>query len=394
MLVDSLAQALLGNELRFLSSKSYRSGRLWEVEKLRSEFEICRRCGEKCTVRAGRATVLVREAPIRTEQLWLRIQKHRYMCKRCKKPFTEVTPGVWPGRRTTQQFRKAVALNCEKMTDLSRVRKDLKISSGLVYRIFYEQCEVKLRERKNQPWPEAIGIDEHFFRRKQRRTEFVTVVTNLRKRRLFELALGKDTKSLTEQLMQIPGRENVKLVVIDMSDTYRSLVKKMFPNARIVADKFHVLRLMNPALIRTRREIHGHRKDLEYRRMLLRNEHNLDYEKRFELWRYLEKHPRLRELHWFKEKLHSLYRARGVRRATQSFNQLMLELERSSTDEVVRLRRTLLRWKETILQYFATPYTNALTEAMNGRAKLLQRRASGYRSFKNYRLRVLTACGF
>lgn len=394
MLPSNLAYDLLGQELKFLSSKVYRSGHIWEVKKIRAEFEICPKCATPSRVLCGRVQVIVREESIRQVPLWLRVHKHRYYCKTCKKPFTEPTPGAWPRRRTTQRFRHGLATACEDLTDLSRVRRLYRVSSGLIYQVFYEQLQIKLRERDNQPWPSVIGIDEHFFRRKDRVTEFVTVITNMNKRRLFEVALGKNTKALVEQLKHIPGRENVKVVVMDMSDSYRSLVKLLFPNAQIIADKFHVLRLMSPALIKLRRQIHGHRKDLRYRRLLLTNERSLNYDTRFELWRYLEQHPKLQELHRWKERLHEFYRTKGLKRATQSYERLIRDLSRSTLEEAQRLKRTLEYWKDALLLYFEKRFTNGLTEALNGRAKLLQRRASGYRSFKNYRLRLLNACGF
>jgi transposase len=287
-----------------------------------------------------------------------------------------------------------LARDCDNMTDLTRVRLLHKVSSGLLYQVFYEQCEVKLRERRNQIWPEVIGIDEHFFKREKRQTQFVTMFTDIRKRRLFEVAHGKQTNLVLNQVETIPGRENVRIVVIDMSDTYRALVKKLFPNAQIVADKFHVLRLLSPALIKTRRQIHGHRQDLQWRRLILRNETDLEYFQRCDLKKYLQKHPVLEELHRIKERLHLLYRTRGFRKAIHAFEKLIESMQTSSLPEIQRLKRTLLRWRNPILLYFEKRYTNALTEALNGRGKLLQRRASGYKSFRNYRVRLLSACGF
>ena len=46
-----------------------------------------------------------------------------------------------------------------------------------------------------------------------------------------------------------------------------------------------------------------------------------------------------------------------------------------------------------ILAYFGTGLTNGRTEGFNNKAKLVKRRAYGYRSFRNYRLRLLNACG-
>ena len=63
-------------------------------------------------------------------------------------------------------------------------------------------------------------------------------------------------------------------------------------------------------------------------------------------------------------------------------------------EEVQRLLRTFKRWKHEILRYFEKGYANAFTERMNGTGKLVQRRAFGYKIFRNYRLRTLSVCFF
>jgi len=325
----------------------------------------------------------------------LKIHKHRLYCKDCKKTSTEAVPGVFPRRRSTQRFRKFIAQACGRMTDLSTVSRFYSVSHGFSYQVYYEQVEVKLREHQTRiKWPEVIGIDEHFFRRRNRITEFATMITDLKSKRVFDLVHGKDHQSLLSQLEKIPGRENVKVVVIDMSSTYKSFVKKFFPNAKLVADKFHVLRLFTPHLMKAGKEIHGHRQELSTRRKLLCSRKNLDYFVRVEIDQYLKRHDRLDELYRWKEKLFEFYRVKGFVRAVRAFHKLLEQMSSSSLEEVQRLRRTFMRWKNEILLYFENGYTNGFTERMNGTGKLVQRRAFGYKSFRNYRLRTLSACLF
>jgi len=391
---DHISRFFLSPELKFISSKRYKNGHLWEVIKIRQPHEICPKCATPSHTRYGRAKSLVREATIQDTPLWLLIHKHRYYCEACKKPFTEPVEGIFPRRRTTQRFRKSLMKACSNYTDLSRVKTEQRCSNGLIYNVFYEQAEVKLRERKGAHWPKKIGLDEHFFSRRKGFTEFATVITNLKKGKLFEVVHGKDKKSLLAQLRHIPGREKVKVVAIDMSSSYKSFVKEFFPNAKIVADKFHVLRLPTGSIIKERKEIHGHRKNLRTRRLLLKNRKDLDYEARCEIDQYLKKYPALNELYRAKEKLHEFYRSKGFHRAVKSFRRLIERLEESSLPQLQKLKRTLLKWKNEILLYFELRVTNALSEAINSQAKKLQQRACGYKSFKNYRLRLLSACAF
>ena len=83
--------------------------------------------------------------------------------------------------------------------------------------------ELKRRTRL-YPWPTKVGIDEHLFkhdfRLEQRR--FVTMVVDHKNKRLMELVEGKSGAELTAALQHIPGRENMRWVTLDMSDSYRS----------------------------------------------------------------------------------------------------------------------------------------------------------------------------
>lgn len=387
-----LSRAILGEELKLISTRSHRSGYLWEVEKRRASCEVCPRCASPSNSRYGQTFVLIRQEGLWGSPLWIRIKKHRYFCKACRKPFTEPVPGVLPRMRTTQRYRKSLLQACQEFKNLSKVRKAYQCSSSLVYKVLYEQLEIKLRERKGAFWPQVLGIDEHFFSRRKGFAEFVTVFTDLRKGKMFEMAQGKDKKALLEQVKDIPGREKVRVVVIDLSNGYRSLVRELFPNAKIVADKFHALRLITPALIKTRKEIQGFKQDLRMRRLLLKNRTNLDYDLRFEIDKFLKHHPKLDAIYRAKERLYEFYRTKGIARGYRSLLRLISDLDGSPYEEIQKLKRTLKTWGEEILNYFETGYTNGLTEALNRTAKLVQANAYGYKSFRNYRLRTLSAC--
>jgi transposase len=83
--------------------------------------------------------------------------------------------------------------------------------------------------------------EEVFARHRYR--QFVTMVVDQRKGRLKEVVQGKTIADLRWALDDIEGRENVKVVVCDLCDPYKSFARQFFPNAQVVADKFHVLRL-------------------------------------------------------------------------------------------------------------------------------------------------------
>jgi transposase len=177
-----------------------------------------------------------------------------------------------------------------------------------------------------------------------------------------------------------------------MCDSFKNFAREYFPNATIVADKFHVLRLLTPHLNRRRKAIVGDRRTAQIGRLLLKNGHRLDYFTRRTVWEWLEPHPELKAIYAWKERLHGFYRTRGYNRAATVLTAMTDELAKSEIKELKTFRRTLMRWRKEILAYFKTGLTNGRTEGFNNLAKLVQRRAFGYKNFQNYRLRLLNAC--
>ena len=362
-----------------------------EAEK-ESTMEVCPRCATASTSVYDHRIARVRDTPVRGMAVRLVVRKRRFACRPCGKPFTEPVPGVRKGYRTTERYRRSVLWACENFSDLTHVRRAYGCSSGYLYEALYTQLELQRRKRL-YPWPVTIGLDEHFFRRgKGGFRQFVSMVVDYKNRRLFELVEGRTVAEMEAALGHVEGRENVRNVVLDMCDPYRSFATRFFPNARLVADKFHVLRLLSPAINRHRRLVEGDRRSAALRRLLLRSRYRLEYAERLALDQWLLKHPALRALYETKEALHMVYRTRGYARAAKALTRLTDGLAAADLPELQTFRRTLMRWRREILEYFRTGLTNGRTEGFNNKAKLVKKRAYGYRSFRNYRLRLLNAC--
>lgn len=387
-----LAFFLPCKKLKIINNTQFRRGFKWVLETIPTRNEPCPRCGAICTQFYGKAKTRIRDEPLRSETLYLEITKQRYFCKTCKKPFVEQIDGFKKNQRSTGRFEKFIAEMCENFSNISDVQKRFQCSSSFAYKVFYKYQAIKLKEKINYRWPSVLGIDEHFFTRRNGYTEYATVLTDMNKKRLYEMVEGKDTKSLIEQLKHLDGRENVKLVAMDMSSTYKKFVRDFFPNAMIVADKFHVLRLLTPTIMKMQKEIHGHRQELLLKKLVLKNRMKMDYFLRSDVDKYLKQHPELDMIYRFKERLYEFYRTKGMVRAVHGFYRFINQLKGTGHKALLKLAKTMERWKKEILLYFETGLTNARTEAFNRTAKLVQRRACGYKSFKNYRLRTLNAC--
>ncbi|MDX2053801.1 MAG: ISL3 family transposase [Polyangiaceae bacterium] len=390
---ESLIQTLLLPELSLISFRRLRDSRVIEVvAKKEPQMEYCPKCATPSASTYDTRRVRLKDEPFRTFRVFLTVVKRRLWCKPCGKAFTEPLGWVRKGHRHTERYGRAVMGACERYVDLKQVRQDFKCSGGWLYRTLYRHLELQRRKRL-YPWPSRLGIDEHFFRRgKNGFREFVTVFVDQKNHRLMEVAEGRTGPELEAALDYIPGRENVRVVAIDMSDSYKAFVRRFFPQAIIVADKFHVLRLLSPAINKQRKAITGDKRSLPVRRLLLRNGHSLEPQTRRTLSAWLTQHPALRELYEAKEALVRFYRIRSFKQASRFLTGITDRLADSALPELQTLRNTLMRWRHQVLAYFRTRLTNGMTEGFNCKAKLVKRRAYGYRSFTNYRLRLLNAC--
>lgn len=363
----------------------------YQCEKV-SEFEVCPKCAVKSYSVHDRRWVSVKDQPVRGQGIKLQILKRRFRCPNCKKVFTEPVSGVRKGFRTTERFRRGIKWACDNFKNLKRVQRAHACSVGLIYKIFYEQLELKHREKMNDPWGTTVGIDEHTWKKRRgqkRKTEYASLIVDYDRKRIAEVVNGKTVIDLTEQLNYIPGRENVRDATIDMCDPFKKFIKDFFPNAKITADKFHVLRLANPMLIRARTEITGDQRSNPVRVLLQRNRHDLKYLEKSALDQWLALYPKMKEIYWYKESLYQLYRTKGYDKASRALTNLTDRMALSKLDEIKKLRRTLMKWRQEILNYFKTKLTNARTEGYNRVAKGEQYSAFGVRNFINYRLRML-----
>lgn len=357
------------------------------------KLEVCPRCATPSQTGYDHRTVRLKDQPLRDKHVSLIVRKRRLFCKPCAKPFTEPLPGVRKGFRSTERFRRGVLWASENFGSLKAVSRTFGCSSNTLYKSVYEQLELRRRMRV-YPWPRTIGIDEHSFRKNPQYgyTEFATILVDYNNKKVFELVDGRASGVLKHALQNIEGRQNVRNVIMDLSSTYRSFAREFFPNARIVADKFHVLRLLGPAINRRRKKIAGDRRTNPIGRLLLKNFRDLSWIQKSAVEKFLEHHRELELLYGYKERLHRFYRIRGYAKAHRALIQITDELAGSSIPELQTLRKTLMSWRHEILAYFQTGLTNGRTEGFNNRAKLVKKMAYGYKSFRNYRLRLLNAC--
>jgi transposase len=253
-------------------------------------------------------------------------------------------------------------------------------------------------ERRQTDQVKVVGLDEKSFGAGQ---DYVSVLTDLKGGRVLEVVPGNDTESGRQLWQALPDnqRGQIQAAAMDMSAGFAAATRLEAPEAAIVHDKFHVSKMLNEAVDQVRRREHrqlqkqGDDRLAGSRQLWLYNPENLtDY--RFE--RFIElAHIDLKTSRaWrHKETFRGFWEQESGWAADGFFKRWYASAIRSRLDPIKKVARTLKKHLAGLLNYFVYPITNAVTEGLNSKIQQLKANARGFRSFPNYRTRILFFCG-
>lgn len=355
----------------------------------------CVHCGGKRLRKKSNYLRQVKHETIGHRLTILRFKAYKFYCNDCKRYFNQQFEGIGKYQRATERLHFQVFHRHTQGASQQDLSKDFKMGKATIERWYHQRYILENQEMQNQACPQVLGIDEHFFSKKQ---GYATTLCNLRKHKIFDIVKGKSAKDLKTYLAQLPGKERVKVICMDLSSSYRQLVQRYFPQAKIVADRFHVIRLMLHQCMQTYQELDP---KMKYQRGLLAilrtNPDNLTENKLKKRDEYLKQQPFIDAIYQFKRRLHRLLMkkmmtAKQCRRLIPLFLKMMSALKESPFKRLVTLGKTLYQWREEVVRMWRFTKNNGITEGFHRKMKLIQRRAYGFRNFENYRLRVRVLC--
>ncbi|NER38768.1 MAG: ISL3 family transposase [Oscillatoria sp. SIO1A7] len=225
-----------------------------------------------------------------------------FKCSNCRKYFTEKLDYIHAKRGHTIRYEQCIY---EKVivSSIGQVCREESLKYDEIKAMFDARAE---HEKKND-WSrvERINIDEFSVRKGHK--NFQTVIGDPDNRCLLDVIDGHTTLKVTEALMKQPIeiRENVKEVSVDMWGGFPKVIRQVFPNAQIIIDRFHVIKMVNEALNDLRKKSGVKIKNSRY--LLLKNGADLSEEQLEELREILSLSPTLNIAYEMKENLRCIY---------------------------------------------------------------------------------------
>lgn len=318
----------------------------------------------------------------------------KYHCTHCNRYFRHQFPGIRPRLRSTEAYRLEVFEAHDGGVSQRKLTRTHRIGSATVERWYQSFMKQRVSELSGRSCPQVMGIDEHFFSRKK---GYATTLVDLKNHKVFDVVLGRSEASLRSYLKRLPGKEHVRIIVMDLSETYRRIAQQYFPNAMIVADRFHVVRLVNQHFLKLwqQHDPEG-RKNRGLLSLMRRHHWKLSAVQKERLHQYLAQMPVLQALYFAKQQLNGFLvlkslKAKRARKMLPKFLALIRQFEQSPAKT---LAATLTSWLEPIVRMWRFSKSNGITEGFHTKMEMLSRRAYGFRNFENYRMRVLAQCGW
>jgi transposase len=325
----------------------------------------------------------------------IELRCHKWRCGDCHRYFRQRLPGILPWQHAIEAFRRQIFELHWDGINRSRLGRRENISPATVERHFQHFSAVA---RRNEAMPFAHAFSASMSTSFPAATAMPLRSVIWPKHKVYDVVLGRSEVSLASYLHKLKGKEKVRVVCMDLSLSYRALVAKHFPNALIVTDRFHVIRLLFQqfqAVWRRIDPVGSNNRGLIS--LLRRHAANLNPEQSRKLATYFEKHLALAVLYEFRERLCRLLllrrqTAKACRHLAPVLLNLLDQLRDSGFAELQSLGQTLHSWREEVARMWRFTRNNGITEGFHTKMEVLQRQAYGFRNFKNYRLRVVVMC--
>lgn len=230
-----------------------------------------------------------------------------------------------------------------------------------------------------------LGIDEVYL---GRTFGYITVVRDLQSGAVLFIGKGKGGDALKPFERRIRKKAHqIEAVTIDMSNAYAAWISKVLPDAEIIYDNFHVIKLMNDNMDELRRSTMNNlkeeqKKELKGKRyLLLRNKEKLSAEAANELKKLRFQYKDLGTASMMKEYLRNIYKlADCASTARLAFERWCEKAEVSSVRCLKKMAKTIRKRMDGLLAYWKyNRLTNASQEGFNNKIGWLTRQAYGYR---------------
>jgi transposase len=300
-----------------------------------------------------------------------------------------------PRRSYTRAFER-YALELGRLMTIQDVAQHLRVGWDTIKDIQKRDLYRRFRKPRLHKLKQ-IAIDEIAIGAGHR---YLTVVLNLQTGAVVFVGDGKGADALDPFWKRLrASRAKVEAVATDMSAAYIEAVTRCLPDATLVFDRFHVMKLVNDKLAALRRQLYAQASAEDQRILkgvrwlLVKRPENLEAgrHERQRLEEALQLNAPLATAYYLKEELGELWEQDDEDQATAFLLDWLARAEASGIQILIGLAKTLRKHALGLLAYYDYPISTGPLEGTNNKIKTMKRQAYGYRDKEFFKLKILAA---
>lgn len=354
----------------------------------------CPKCGGTNIESRGSKPRELRHLPIGNDPVVVRLDVARVRCKDCEMIRQVKIDFADPRKSYTRAFARYVVELLKYMT-VKAVAQHLQVSWDLIKDI--EKTYLKQHFSKPKlKYVKRIAIDEICIGKGH---QYLTLVLDLDSGAVIYVAEGKNAAALDCFWQRLKhSRAQIEAIATDMSKAYISAARKCCPDATLVFDHFHIIKLYNEKLTQLRRQLYRQvQDDLQkqvlkgIRWLLLKAPENLDEERNEweRLRAALELNEPLAIAYYLKDDLEQVWWCDDKASAAKFLDDWILRAESSGIKVLKSFARTLAAYRSGILAYYDHRISTGPLEGTNNKIKTMKRQAYGFRDKEYLMLKIM-----
>lgn len=347
----------------------------------------------------------VKIPPISNCKSLLIIHKQRFFCKHCNNTFIADTNLVDRNKNTSNNSELQIRLELMKKQSEKDVAERSGVSPSKVDTVLHSISSHTVLRHPHLPI--HMNWDE-FKATKDTLGKMAFIIVNNDTGNIFDIHNSRKSNDLEKYFKRFSRNERnkVKLISTDFYSGYIHLAKKLFRNADIVIDRFHIVTQVYVALNNTRIKL-CHKSNPNYNKLkslwklILKNENDLSDKKFYS--KYFKKEMSQKELVTYLVNTDYTLKAtyecyQGIINSIKdrNFEKFKNIIYHQDKDISQKMKQALKLYKENI-QYIENSFkydiNNGIIEGTNNLIKSIKRIAFGYRKYNHFIARIFLIKG-
>ena len=379
-------------------------------KKDKLELCKCHKCEGELTVKRGKHRLDIKHMPFGKFECRLILWREKRHCPNCKKARSERLDFV---SKETPHLSKDYSWWLGRLTEISTVSRVARLTENdqnTLWRVDFDRL-LRMAQNYEIPDVERISVDEVYTRRKKyfksesKNEQYFTIVTDLKTRRVIWVSNSRNKAALDEFFKIIgPERsEKIKVVAMDLHDPYKASVKEHCPNATVVWDKFHVVRIFENALNDERLKVYQDKETSgsfkskingNFKYIFLKTASKRKGSENKKLKEVMEENKQFYKLELIKERFFKFFYQKSAEDAQDLIVQVKKWIYEEGFDFLKSWVDNFISTWETMKNYFQYRVTSALSEGTNNVIKSIKRRCFGFRNMTYFKLKIMQVCGY